>query len=145
MLATSILGYSTSLLQLTSVGLLLTPGPDVGSIRLKMHPIEHQIVALTNAQRSRYGFQQLSIDPVLMSSARSHTAWMTRSRILRHTSRRVAENIAMGHRTTDMVVRAWMNSPGHRANLLGAGYTRIGVAAYTAPNGVIYWCQQFLP
>jgi uncharacterized protein YkwD len=37
-----------------------------------------------------------------------------------------------------------MNSPGHRANILNPGYTKIGVAGYTAANGRVYWCQQFL-
>ena len=42
------------------------------------------------------------------------------------------------------LVDQWMNSPGHRANMLNAGYTRIGPAAYTGRNGRIFWCLQFL-
>jgi uncharacterized protein YkwD len=37
----------------------------------------------------------------------------------------------------------WMHSPGHRANILNRGYRRIGVGAFTAKDGTIFWCQQF--
>ena len=56
----------------------------------------------------------------------------------------MAENIAMGQRTSNEVLNSWMNSSGHRANILNRSYRRIGVAAYTTPQGTIYWCQQFL-
>jgi uncharacterized protein YkwD len=70
---------------------------------------------------------------------------MTRNRALQHTTAGVAENIAMGQRTPAEAVQSWMSSPGHRANLLNSGYTRIGVAAYRTPEGTVYWCQQFMP
>jgi len=62
---------------------------------------------------------------------------------LQHTTRPVAENIAMGQRTSQEVVRAWMNSSGHRANILDRGHRRIGVGAYRTAGDTIYWCQQF--
>jgi uncharacterized protein YkwD len=55
----------------------------------------------------------------------------------------VAENIAMGQPHSSDVVRSWMNSSGHRANILNGGHLRIGVAAYRTDNGTIFWCQQF--
>ena len=69
---------------------------------------------------------------------------MTNSRSMVHTNKPVGENIAMGQRSSAEVINSWMNSSGHRANILNPGYTRIGVAAYTTPEGTIYWCQQFL-
>jgi uncharacterized protein YkwD len=86
----------------------------------------------------------LVMDSSLMRSARAHTTWMTKANSLQHTSAPVAENIAMGQRSTREAIQSWMNSPGHRANILNRSYRRIGVAAYTAPNGTAYWCQQFL-
>ena len=68
---------------------------------------------------------------------------MTRNRSMVHTRRAVAENIAMGQPHSSDVVRAWMNSSGHRANILSAGHRRIGVAAFRTEGGTIYWCQQF--
>jgi len=110
---------------------------------LKLHEVERNIVRWTNAERRRHGLEPLEVDPELMQSARSHTAWMARHHALRHTTRMVAENIAMGQRTSRQAVRSWMSSPGHRANILSRSYRRIGVAAYKSPRGTIFWCQQF--
>jgi len=107
--------------------------------------VEKQIVEQTNAQRARYGLPPLAVDRSLIQTARSHAAWMTNNRTLQHTTRPVGENIAMGQRSTDEAVGAWMASPGHRANILNNSYKRIGVAAYRTPDGTVYWCQQFLP
>lgn len=128
-----------------SLALSLAP-PDAGTppAPIDLHPIEARIVERTNAQRARYGLSPLSVDPQLVSSARRHAAWMTNSHSLTHTSQPVGENIAMGQNSSAEVITAWMNSSGHRANILNPGYTRIGVACYTTPGGTIYWCQQFL-
>ena len=53
------------------------------------------------------------------------------------------ENIAYGQRTAAEVMDGWMNSQGHRANILNASYTKIGVGYYESPNGVKYWVQLF--
>jgi uncharacterized protein YkwD len=109
-----------------------------------LNPVEERIVQKTNAERRRHGLPPLSVDGHLVRSARRHTAWMTRSRTLRHTSSAVGENIAMGQQSSHEAVRAWMSSSGHRANILSSQYSKIGVAAYTASDGTVYWCQQFL-
>jgi uncharacterized protein YkwD len=109
-----------------------------------LHPIEARIIEKTNSERARYGLPPLAVDPALVRSARKHAAWMTNNRSMTHTSAPVGENIAMGQDSSGEVVRAWMNSSGHRANILNRGYRRIGVAAYTTPEGTIFWCQQFL-
>lgn len=110
----------------------------------ELNTTEVQILEKTNAQRAKYGLPPLVLDRSLEKSARSHATWMTNARTLQHTSKPVGENIAMGQRTSDEAVSAWMNSPGHRANILNNSYKRIGVAAYQTPDGTIYWCQQFL-
>ena len=84
-------------------------------------------------------------DANLMATARQHCTWMTTYRQLVHTNIGVAENIAMGQPNSQEVVRCWMNSSGHRANILNGGHRRIGVAALRTPEGTIYWCQQFAP
>jgi uncharacterized protein YkwD len=114
--------------------------------RAKEHdllPIEENIIKYTNAERAKYGLAALAIDRSLMKSARQHASWMARNRNLVHTRRPVAENIAMGYPHSRGAVRAWMNSSGHRANMLNRSYRRIGAAAYRTPKGTIYWCQQF--
>lgn len=106
--------------------------------------IERNIIAYTNAERTRHGLPALEVDGNLVKSARAHCAWMTRHRSLQHTRRAVAENIAMGQRSSKEVVRDWMGSSGHRANILNRSYRRIGAAAYRTESGTIFWCQQFL-
>lgn len=106
--------------------------------------VEHNLVVRTNAARARHGLPPLVVDRQLVKSARRHAAWMTRSHTLQHTRLPVAENIAMGQRTSAEALQSWMSSPGHRANILNPGYRRIGAAAYIARDGTIFWCQQFL-
>ena len=106
-------------------------------------PIEQNIIKHTNAQRAKYGLASLQIDRGLMKSARQHASWMASNRRLVHTRRPVAENIAMGQLHSRSAVRDWMNSSGHRANILNRMHRLIGVAAYRTPGGTIYWCQQF--
>ena len=117
--------------------------PDGQQERLELLPIELNVVKYTNDERAKRGLPKLKVDPALMKSARRHAAWMVRNRSLVHTTRPVAENIAMGQPHSTSVVRAWMNSRGHRANILNGSHGRIGVAAYRTASGTIYWCQQF--
>ena len=107
------------------------------------HEIETKLISATNQARAQYGLPPLQVDYALMSSARRHTAWMTRARRLQHTSAMVAENIAMGQPSVRGAISSWLSSPGHRANMLNGSYRRLGVAAYRTPEGTIYWCQQF--
>jgi len=111
---------------------------------LELHKVEANIIKRTNQQRARYGLRPLRIAPRLIRSARRHAAWMTRNRSLVHTRAPVAENIAMGQRSSSEAVSDWMRSPGHRANILNPSYRFIGAAAYRTPGGTIYWCQQFV-
>jgi uncharacterized protein YkwD len=110
----------------------------------ELRPVEARVVEKTNEQRARYGLPPLVVDPKLLDSARNHAVWMTKNRAMVHTSQAVAENIAMGQNSSKEVINAWMNSSGHRANILNPNYSRIGVAAYVTPEGTIFWCQQFL-
>lgn len=125
-------------------GSMVPPPEDRAAQPPALHPIEARVIEKTNSQRARHGLPPLVVDPHLLQSARNHAAWMTNSRSMTHTSKPVGENIAMGQNSSAEVINAWMNSSGHRANILNPGYTRIGVAAYTTPEGTIYWCQQFL-
>lgn len=53
------------------------------------------------------------------------------------------ENIAYGQKSPEEVMKGWMNSPGHRANIMNKNYTSIGVGYYENANGVKYWTQLF--
>jgi uncharacterized protein YkwD len=110
---------------------------------VKLQAIEANVVSYTNQERVRNGLSPLKVDKELMETAREHAAWMTRNRSMVHTWRSVAENIAMGQPHSSDVVRAWMNSSGHRANILNSNHQKIGVAAFCTDAGTIFWCQQF--
>lgn len=108
-----------------------------------LFPVERQIIARTNSERVRHGLPALATDPKLVQSARKHAYWMASYRSLQHAHTASAENIAQGQTSANHAVSCWMSSPGHRANILGRRYRRIGVAAYVAADGQTYWCQQF--
>jgi uncharacterized protein YkwD len=120
------------------------PQPAPEKEKIKLIAVERNIIHDTNQQRRQYGLPPLEVDPKLVRSARRQATWMTVHRALQHTSDPVAENIAMGQRDSQEVVRDWMSSPGHRANILNRRYRRIGAAAYSTPDGAIYWCEQFM-
>jgi uncharacterized protein YkwD len=109
-----------------------------------LHQVEQNLIDLTNAERARHGLRPLRLDAWLLKSARRHAGWMARTGNMVHTSAPVAENIAMGQQNSTEAIRSWMNSPGHRANMLSGSYSRIGAAAYSGSNGQIFWCLQFL-
>src|SRR5438477_6892712 len=129
------------LMKLATVLVMAVETSSAISPQVDLIPVEKAIVDGTNAQRARYGLPPLTLDPALERTARTHAAWMTNSHNLQHSSIGVAENIAWGQRTTDQAMTDWMNSSGHRANILNPSYRRIGVAAYTASDGSCYWCQ----
>lgn len=110
-----------------------------------------EVVRQVNLERARRGLGTLKVSAELSRAARvrayeitrkfSHTrpdgsAWRTVS------SAAYGENIAMGQRTADKVMAAWMTSTGHRANILRASYGSIGVCAVVS-GGVTYWVQLF--
>ncbi|PIC77516.1 hypothetical protein CSV74_05350 [Sporosarcina sp. P19] len=119
---------------------------------------EQAVLDLTNAERAKAGLKPLQIDAALQKSAKQKSADMAANNYFSHTSptygspfdqmkqngvtyRSAAENIAKGQRSAQDVVTAWMNSAGHRQNILTPGFTHIGIG-YDA-NGH-YWTQQFI-
>lgn len=119
---------------------------------------EQEVVRLVNAERASYGLPALSIRADLCQYARVKSQDMHDSGYFSHTSpnygspfdmmksfgitySHAGENIAMGYSTPEAVVSAWMNSEGHRANILSASYTELGVG-YVADGG--YWTQWFV-
>ena len=90
----------------------------------------------------RYGLAPLALDPTIHLRARLHCCWMVRHGMI-HSGDACGENIAQGYATVEDAVNGWMNSPGHRANILNSAYQRTGIAAYQDEGGHAYWCQQF--
>ena len=114
-----------------------------------------EVLDLVNAERAKNGLAPLTLDTELTSNANvrakeivevfSHTRpngescftavtvdWMS-----------VGENIAMGYPTPEAVMNGWMNSDGHRKNILNGGFTKIGIGVYSS-GGTLYWVQLFV-
>ena len=121
---------------------------------------EREVVDATNAERRHHGLAALSVDARLGAAARQHSADMVRRGFFAHQNpdgaqvwdralaagyryRKVAENIASGQRDAAEVVHGWMNSPGHRANILDAELTQIGVGLVSGGRYGTTWTQVF--
>ncbi len=122
---------------------------------------EDEVIRLVNVQRSKAGLQQLKTNWQLCRVARYKSADMANKGYFSHTSptygspfrmmesfglrfSAAGENIAYGQRTPAEVMNGWMNSPGHRSNILNATYMEIGVGLAKNKNGVSYWTQLFM-
>ncbi|MFE7903163.1 CAP domain-containing protein [Streptomyces sp. NPDC057424] len=121
---------------------------------------EAAVIGLTNRERARAGLPPLSADPLLTTAAQAHSADMVARAFYAHTApdgsqpwdraaaagstrRSVGENIACGQRSPADVVEGWMNSPGHRANILKPGFTHIGIGFAGGGRAGMYWTQLF--
>lgn len=117
-----------------------------------------QVVQLVNEERAKAGLSKLTINTTAASAALtraketvtsfSHTRPSGKSFSTALTEAGVSyrgcgENIAYGQKTPQEVMNGWMNSSGHRANILNANYTSIGVGVYES-GGRLYWVQLFI-
>lgn len=118
--------------------------------------VEGEVVALVNAERAAAGCGPVAADAGLAGVARAHSADMRDRGYFSHTtpegrspwdraaaagvSGASAENIAQGHGDAASVVAGWMDSPGHRANILDCANTRLGVGVAQGAGGP--WCTQ---
>ncbi|GAA3236026.1 CAP domain-containing protein [Dactylosporangium siamense] len=122
--------------------------------------LESEVVALTNSYRTANGCGALRIDTRLVAAGRAHSTDMVTNNFFSHTGsngstfvqREVAagyttgasaENIAWGYRTPKEVVDGWINSPGHKANILNCGSVAVGVGLAYKADGTPYWTQDF--
>jgi spore coat assembly protein SafA/uncharacterized protein, YkwD family len=122
---------------------------------------ENEVIRLTNLERTKRGLPALTTNWQLSRVARYKSQDMINKNYFDHNSptygspftmmqnfglkfSAAGENIAYGQRTPQEVVTAWMNSPGHRANILSTAYTQIGVGAAKKANGTLYWTQHFI-
>jgi hypothetical protein len=126
----------------------------------------NQVLELTNAERAKAGLQPLTLNNQLAKAAQGHSDSMAADDFFSHTGAdgsdvsdrvqdagyqysRTGENIAAGQKTAAEVVQGWMDSPGHRANILNADYTEIGIGYELLENdtGSVnynhYWTQVF--
>ena len=119
---------------------------------------EGAVLALVNQERAAAGCGPVAADAALAAVARAHSADMRDRRYFSHdtpegldpfdraraagVSYARAENIAQGQPDPAAVMAAWMDSPGHRANILNCDLTRLGIGVAQGPGGP-WWTQLF--
>ncbi len=104
---------------------------------------EMRVVDLVNAERSRRGLAPLSPSPTLMNVSRSWSNTQANRGRMYHSKNGYMENVAYGQSSPEAVMNSWMNSRGHRANILSSRATTIGVGCARSSNGSLYWTQCF--
>ena len=119
---------------------------------------EQQVVNLTNEERAKAGLPALEVDTELSKVAQAKSEDMRDNNYFAHNSptygspfdmmnqfgvdyQSAGENIAKGQQTPEEVVNAWMNSEGHRKNIMNGSFTHIGVGYVEEGN---IWTQQFI-
>lgn len=120
-----------------------------------------QVLGLVNKERTSRGLAALKGDSALNRVAQLKAEDMAKKGYFSHTSptygsafdmltshnikyKTAGENIAYGQKTAQTVMNGWMNSSGHRANILKSIYTRLGVGYAVSSNGTPYWVQIFV-
>ena len=122
---------------------------------------EKQVVALVNEEREAEGLPALKVNTRLSEVSEAKAEDMKDNNYFSHTSptygspfdmiklygisySSAGENIAKGYQTPEAVVKGWMNSEGHKENILNASFTEIGMGYVSASDGTTYWVQDFI-
>lgn len=145
---------------LPDTGTPMNPGtPSTPGDSVTADSFAEQVVSLVNAERAKAGLSPLTVNNGAAQAAMTRAKEITSS--FSHTRpsgksfstalteagvsfRSAGENIAYGQRSAEEVMNGWMNSSGHRANILNGSFTQIGVAHYQDASGTDYWVQLFL-
>lgn len=123
--------------------------------------LEQKVIDLVNQQRANNGLPALKANWEICRVARYKSQDMINKGYFAHQSptygspfnmmenfgikfSAAGENIAYGQRTPQEVMTTWMNSPGHRSNILNATYNQIGVGVAKTSSGTFYWTQMFI-
>ena len=120
-----------------------------------------EVLVLVNQERAKVGLSALKDNWQLARVARYKSEDMRDKNYFSHTSptygspfdmiknfgikyMAAGENIAMGQPTAAAVMKSWMNSPGHKSNILSKNFTELGVGVAKSKSGSVYWTQQFI-
>lgn len=137
---------------------LIYPGQKINVPAKQNSQVEQEVIKLVNQERAKAGLSPLKYDWELARVAKHKSQDMHDRNYFDHNSptygspfsmmksygikyKAAGENIAKGQRSAQQVVNAWMNSPGHRANILNKDFTHIGVGYVKDGH---YWTQMFI-
>ena len=121
--------------------------------------VAEELLQLVNAERQRVNAPPMVLSDKLTAAAQRHSQDMAASRRMSHTGSdgstmrsridatqyrwsTIGENVALGQPSAAAVMTAWMNSPGHRQNILNPAFTELGIG-YATAAGRPYWTQVF--
>lgn len=138
----------------------ISPPSDDSGAKSDVSQQAQDVLSLVNAERKKQGLNALTLSEKLTAVANEKARDMSVNNYFSHTSptygspfqmmqqygiryKTAGENIAAGQATAEAVMRDWMNSSGHRANILNAEYTEIGIGYYNAGSRP-YWVQEFI-
>ncbi|GAB1692626.1 CAP domain-containing protein [Krasilnikovia sp. M28-CT-15] len=121
--------------------------------------LQSRLVTYTNNTRVRAGCKPIRVDQRLLLASRGHSAYQARTNKMSHIgsggssfgtrAKRAgyaypqSENVAYGHRTASATMKAWMASPGHRANIVNCKAKSMAVGVAYSANGTPYYTQMF--
>jgi uncharacterized YkwD family protein len=134
-----------------------TPAPTTG----EFSAYQQEVLNIVNKERTSRGLSALKLSTEVSKVATIKSQDMIDKGYFDHNSptygspfdmmkkfgityRSAGENIAMGQRTPQEVMTAWMNSEGHRKNILNSSFTEIGIGIAKDKNGRMYWTQMFI-
>ncbi|HBF7282512.1 TPA: sporulation protein [Clostridioides difficile] len=132
-----------------------------GSTSESFSAYQKEVVDLVNIERAKAGLNPLTLDSSISNVATKKSQDMIDNNYFSHNSptygspfdmlkkfgisyKTAGENIAMGQKTPKEVVNAWMNSEGHRKNIMNPNFSKIGVGVAQKSSGSIYWTQIFV-
>ena len=135
---------------------LIGPLTNHGDVDAAISMPRRRVAALVNARRIEHGLRPLRLIPAVNRAAQNHSRDQARMHLMTHIGSDGStcgerlnrqgydwsawgENVAMGYPTARSVVRAWMHSAGHRANILNARFRHLGVGLRRAADGTPYW------
>ncbi|HEK4968211.1 TPA: sporulation protein [Clostridioides difficile] len=132
-----------------------------GSTSESFSAYQKEVVDLVNIERAKAGLNPLTLDSSISNVATKKSQDMIDNNYFSHNSptygspfdmlkkfgisyKTAGENIAIGQKTPKEVVNAWMNSEGHRKNIMNPNFSKIGVGVAQKSGGSIYWTQIFV-
>lgn len=153
-----LIGWLAVLVMAASVSLASAPSSASAGSIAELTPHEQRLVQLINQSRAQNGLGQLAVAAGATDVARNWSAYMARSGDFRHNpnyvgelraygqsnATRFAENVAYGYPTADAMFTAYMNSAGHRANILNPSVRYIGMGSIRNGSGTIYNTMNFV-
>lgn len=137
------------------------PPPKLPITSSDFSQFQTRVLDLVNQERAKAGLNPLTLNAKLSSVATKKSQDMADLNYFDHTSptygspfdmmkqfgvsyQTAGENIAKGQTSPEQVMDGWMNSPGHRANILNASFTQLGVGVVKNANGQLIWTQMFI-